>query len=125
MGTKKFSPKRNFGKRNIGKIPEDKPVLYKIQDKKGDNIYTGISKRGQGKDRLKDHLTDGSDPIRGARSFQIKQKPSVDSAKKEESRIIKKEKPKYNKKAWFLKFSEHTKKTHILVNRPIKGTLDE
>jgi len=42
-------------------------------------------------------LPGGQDPIPGAKTFQIKQKPSIAEAEKEEKKIIEKEKPKYNK----------------------------
>jgi hypothetical protein len=97
MSTKRFSPRQNFCKRNIEKVPEDKPIVYKILNKQGDNVYTGVSKRGQGQDRLRDHLSGGSDPIAGATSFQTKQIPSIERARGEERKIIKIEEPKYNK----------------------------
>ncbi len=98
MGTKRFSPRRNANKTNMEKVTEDKPIVYKFLDENDKNIYTGISKRGQGPGRLKDHLRNGSDPIPGARKFQIKEMPSIDQAKKEESKIIRTEKPKHNKR---------------------------
>lgn len=99
MGKKRFAPTRNLSKRNIEKIPEDNPILYKILNRQGNNVYTGVSKRGQGQDRLKDHLQDGTDPIPGAAGFQVKQMPSIERAKTEESRIIKSQDPKYNKRS--------------------------
>ncbi len=97
MGTKRFSPKRGFGKRNIERSSEDKPIVYKLLDQQGDNIYTGSSKRSRGQDRLRDHLPGGSDPIPGAKSFQTKQMPSVERARAEEKKIIDREDPKHNK----------------------------
>ena len=99
MGKKRFSPTRNLSKRNIEKIPEDNPILYKILNRQGNNVYTGVSKRGQGQYRLKDHLLGGTDRIPGAAGFQIKQMPSIERAKTEESRIIKNQDPKYNKRS--------------------------
>jgi len=98
MGTKRFSPPRNLKPRNIEKVPEDKPILYKVLDRQGQNIYTGVSKRGQGQERLKDHLPAGSDSIPGGSAFQIKEMPSIDRARTEEKKIIKKEQPKHNKR---------------------------
>ena len=98
MGTKRFSPTRNFSKKNIGEVPKDKPGVYKIRNKQGNNIYTGVFKRGQGQNRLKDHLPEGGDSIPRASGFQIKQMPSIERAKVEEKKIIKNEKPKYNER---------------------------
>ncbi|HEB35906.1 MAG TPA: hypothetical protein ENI18_08710 [Candidatus Aminicenantes bacterium] len=97
MGTKKFSPKRNFSKKNIEKILKNKPIVYKLKNAGETNLYTGIAKLGRVDDRLKEHLLGGKDPIKGARQFQTKQFKSIDQARREEKKIIKKEKPKYNK----------------------------
>lgn len=97
MGTKKFSLKRNFSKKNIERIPKNKPIVYKLKNAGETNLYTGIAKLGRVDDRLKEHLLGGKDPIKGARQFQIKQFKSIDQARREEKKIIKKEKPKYNK----------------------------
>ena len=99
MGKKRFSPIRPLSKKNIEKTSEDNPILYKILNRQGGNVYTGVSKRGQGQDRLKDHLSGGSDPIPGAVGFKTKEIPSIERAKTEETRIIKKEDPKYNKRS--------------------------
>ena len=96
MAKKRFSPKRNFNKTNIGKVPNDKPIVYEIKNNKGRNIYTGSAQRGRGQDRLMEHLSGGGDPVPGAQAFSIKPKPSIDSARAEEKRIIKSEKPKHN-----------------------------
>jgi len=88
----------SFDKGGIGKLPKDKPVVYKIMNKKGDNIYTGIAKRGEVQDRVKDHLPTGQDAIPGGSKIKIQQKKSIDEANKSESRIIARSKPKYNKR---------------------------
>jgi excinuclease UvrABC nuclease subunit len=97
MATKRFSPQQNLNKTGTQKVPTNKPIVYKIMNKEGDNIYTGTAKRGRGSERLADHLPRGQDPIRGAKTFQIKQKPSITEAEKEEKQIIEREKPRYNK----------------------------
>jgi len=97
MGTKRFSSKQNFTKTNIGKVPKDKPVVYKLKDSKEKNIYTGVAKRSRVADRLKEHLPWGPDPKSGVKSFQLKQMKSIDQAKREEKKIIKRENPKLNK----------------------------
>lgn len=97
MGTKKFSPGRSFNRTNTKKVPAGKPIVYELMNEKGTNIYTGSAKRGRGPGRLGDHLPGGQDPIPGAKTFRVKQELSIAEAEKEESEIIGKEKPKYNK----------------------------
>ncbi len=99
MGTKRFSRKQNFNKTNIKNTPEDKPIVYELLDNSGKNIYTGISKRGQGAERLADHLSGGTHPIPGAQTFRTKQKRSIADARAEERKKIKDEDPKHNKRA--------------------------
>ncbi|GAG33017.1 unnamed protein product [marine sediment metagenome] len=92
----KFSHKGSFTKRNIDKIPVDKPIIYKIKNLAGENVYTGIAKKGRVPKRLGEHLPGSKDAIPGAKTFSIKQKLSIESAKREEKRVIKDENPKYN-----------------------------
>lgn len=88
----------NFDPESIDKLPQNQPVVYKIRNKKGENIYTGSSMRGQLVKRIKAHLPGGRDPIPGGDSVTIEQHSSIDDAKKSEKRIITRSKPKYNKK---------------------------
>lgn len=81
----------------ISKLPENKPVVYKILDNKNQNIYTGIAGRGNVQDRLKDHLLRGQDPVPGGAKVRIEQKSSIDEARKAEQNIVSRSKPKYNK----------------------------
>lgn len=92
----KFSHKGSLTKRNIDKIPVDKPIIYKIKNLAGENIYTGIAKKGRVLKRLGEHLPGSKDAIPGAKTFSIKQKLSIEGAKREEKRVIKDENPKYN-----------------------------
>ncbi len=87
-----------FTKEGIESLAKDKPVVYKIKDGKGSNLYTGVAKRGRVETRLKEHLPGGSDPIRSGKKVTITQKSSIDEALKTEARIIKKSKPPQNKK---------------------------
>ncbi len=89
--TVKFTPE------GIEKLPKDKPAVYKILDDKGENIYTGVAKRGRVPERLKEHLPGGPDPIPGGVRVQIQQKKSISEAEKTEKRIISRSKPKHNK----------------------------
>jgi len=96
MTKKRFSPTKKFTNKNIENIQKNKPIIYKIKNSKGTNIYTGTAKYGRVIDRLKEHLSEGPDPIKGAKYFQIKQTNSIKNAQKEEQGIIKREKPKFN-----------------------------
>lgn len=95
MGKKKSS---KFSKEGIESLANNKPVVYKILGQKDKNLYTGVAKRGQVEDRLKDHLPGGQDPVRGGKKVVIMQKTSIDDAFKSEAQIIKKTQPPQNKK---------------------------
>jgi hypothetical protein len=84
-----------FNERGIGKLPEDKPVVYKILTGGGRNNYTGVAKRGRVQERLQEHLSEGKDPIPGAK-VQIEQVPSVREAEAKEARVIARSKPPHN-----------------------------
>lgn len=89
MGRKtvKFSPDGIF------KLPNDKPVTYKILTGGGKTNYTGVAKRGRVQERLQEHLE--NDKIPGTK-VQIQQMSSIQDAEDTESRIIARTKPKYN-----------------------------
>lgn len=82
----------------IGKLPNDKPVVYKLFNRKGENVYTGIAGRGNVPDRLTAHLPGHKDAIPGADKVQIDQQSSIREAEKKEANIISRSKPKYNKR---------------------------
>ena len=87
-----------FDKEGIEGLAKDKPVVYKIENNKGNNLYTGVAKRGRVEERLKEHLPSGPDPVRGGAKVRIQQKPSIAEAKKSEARIIKTSQPPQNKR---------------------------
>jgi len=95
MAKKKTS---DFKPDAIDILAQDKPVIYKIINSKGENIYTGSAKKGQVADRIKDHLPGGSHPIPGGKKAKIEQHKSINDARKSESRIISRSKPKHNKR---------------------------
>lgn len=84
-----------FGEAGIEKLPDDKPVVYKILTPGGNNNYTGVAKRGRVQERLQEHLAGGKDPIPGAK-VQIEQMPTISEAEAKEARIISRSKPPYN-----------------------------
>jgi len=83
----------NFNNGGIDKLPEDKPVLYKIKTERGNLNYAGTAQRGQAQNRLTDHLG----KIPGSK-VQIEQFNSINDARKKETNVIKHTQPKYNKK---------------------------
>ena len=85
----------DFNRKGIEKLPDDKPVVYRIETEGGKNNYTGIAQRGRVQERLAEHLPGGKDFVPGAR-VRVEQAPSIDEARKREGEIISKEKPKYN-----------------------------
>ena len=74
-------------KRSISKLPNDKPVMYKIKTKRGNVNYVGIAKRGRVQKRLKEHLPGGKDYVPGAK-VQIEQFSSIAEARKKETSVI-------------------------------------
>lgn len=86
-----------FTDKGINKLPDDKPVVYKILTDGGKNNYTGIAKRGRVQERLQEHLPGGKDAIPGAK-VQIEQMPSIDDARNKEARVITRSQPPHNKK---------------------------
>jgi len=88
----------NFTQEDINKLAQDKPVVYKLLNSKGENVYTGSSKKGQVESRIKDHLPRGSDPVPGVKKVRIEQHDSISEAQESEKRIISRSKPKHNKK---------------------------
>jgi hypothetical protein len=88
IGTKKSK----YNKTSIDQLPNDKPVLYRIESAGGDPNYVGIAKRGRVKERIAEHIGE----VPGA-TVRIEQFSSVDEARQKEARVIKRSQPKYNK----------------------------
>ncbi len=82
--------------KGISKLPDDKPVVYRILTEGGRNNYTGVAKRGRVQERIADHLPGATDAVPGAK-VQIEQMPSIQEAKAKEQRIISRTQPRYNK----------------------------
>ena len=87
--TVKFTPT------GIEKLPDEKPVVYRIQTDGGKTNYVGVAQRGRVQDRLREHLDAGEIP--GAK-VQVEQMPTIQEARDTEARIIDRTQPKYNEK---------------------------
>lgn len=86
-----------FNDKAIGKLPNDRPVLYRIKDGGGNTKYVGIAKKGRVQERLLEHLPGSKDPIPG-RKVQIEQMSRISDAAEKEARVIARSKPPLNKK---------------------------
>ena len=86
-----------FNQKGIEKLPDDKPVVYKITTEKGKTNYAGVAKKGRVKERLQEHLGGAKDPVPG-KKVEIEQMPTIREAKAKEARVIKRAKPPHNKK---------------------------
>ena len=87
MGTKKV----NYNRSGIQKLLNDKPILYQIETESGRSNYVGTAQRGRVQDRIGEHLG----KIPGA-TVRIEQFGSIKEAREKESRVIKRNQPKYN-----------------------------
>ena len=82
-----------FNKSGVGKLPNNKPVVYKIKTAGGKTNYVGVAQRGRVQDRIQEHLAEAKIP--GAK-VQIEQVSSIAEAQKKEQNIISRTQPKYN-----------------------------
>lgn len=85
-----------FTPKGIDRLPDDKPVVYRILTEGGKANYAGIAQRGRVQERLKEHLVGAKDHIPGAK-VEIEQMTSIADARAKESRIVSRSKPRYNK----------------------------
>jgi len=113
-----------FNKSGIENLPNDKPVVYKIMTKSGNNIYTGVAKSGRVRERIEEHLGRGKDRIPGT-TVQIEQLNNISQARDRESNIIARTKPKYNKQRAVVSFFEpdsfsKTKGRNAVKKRTVK-----
>ena len=83
-----------FNQTGASKLPNDKPVVYKVQTAGGNANYVGIAKRGRVQERIQEHLAENRIP--GAK-VKIEQTSSIGEARQKEENIISRSKPKYNR----------------------------
>lgn len=87
MGTKKVK----YNREDINQLPNDKPVLYRIETENGTLNYAGVAKRGRVRERIEEHLGE----IPGAK-VRIEQFSRIQDAREKETKVIKRNNPKYN-----------------------------
>ena len=92
----KFSHTQKFTKENIAKVPQDKAIIYKIKNREGNNLYTGIAGRGRSQERLLKHKEIKKEKVPEGTRFQYAQVKTKDRAHVIERSIIKKEQPQFN-----------------------------
>ena len=84
-----------FNQPGIAKLPNDKPVVYRIKTEGGRTNYVGVAKRGRVQERLQEHLDAAKIP--GAK-VQIEQLSTIQEAERTEARIVARTEPKYNER---------------------------
>ncbi len=84
-----------FNKTGIGKLPDDKPVVYVIETDGGRINYIGVVQRGHVLESLKEHLAQGSNPVPGTK-VRIEQAETIAAARTRERAIVAGSRPKYN-----------------------------
>jgi len=81
-----------YNKTGVANLPNNKPVVYRIETDGGKLNYVGIAQRGRVRERISEHLAE----IPGA-SVTIEQFGCIDDARTKEANVIKRSQPKYNK----------------------------
>ena len=92
----KFNRVQKFTKENIVNVPQNKAIVYKIKNKGGENLYTGIAGRGRSQERLLEHKEIKKEKIPDGTRFQFAQVKNKERAHIIEKQIIKKEQPEFN-----------------------------
>jgi predicted GIY-YIG superfamily endonuclease len=87
----------DFTRDGIEHLVANKPVVYKILNSRGNNIYTGSAKRGRVPERLKEHLPGSKNAVKGGNKVKVYPKDSIEDAQKSEKRIIARQKPSQNR----------------------------
>ena len=83
-----------FNAEGTTKLPNNKPVVYRIKTEGNTTNYVGVAQRGRVQERIQEHVHDVRIP--GAK-VQIEQKPSIREARAAEKRVIARAKPQYNR----------------------------
>lgn len=93
MAMKKFSKTKSITKRNLDKVPGNKPGVYRIKNAGGDTLYIGKAKGG----RLDDRIAEHKGQFKGGTQFQYRTTKTKDAAERLERQEIKKYQPPKNR----------------------------
>ena len=93
MTTKKFSNTQSITKKNIEKVPGNKPGVYRIKNVRGDILYIGKAKGGRLNDRIYEH----KGRFQSGTQFQYRTTSSKEEAEQLERQEINKHIPPRNK----------------------------
>ena len=88
MGTKTV----RYNRQSIAQLPNDKPVLYRIETESGNPRYIGVAQSGKVQEIISEHL----EKIPGA-TVRIEQFNSLSDAQRKEVNVIRRTLAKYNK----------------------------
>ena len=90
---KRFSTTLPISRKNIQKVPEDKPGVYRIKSSQGNILYIGKAKGG----RLNDRIWEHKGRFQSGTQFQYRTTVSKQAAEKLEHAEIRKHIPPRNK----------------------------
>jgi len=93
---RKFTNSKKFNKTSLNNIPEEKPILYRLLNNSGDELYNGIAKKSRVRERLLEHLNLKKEKIPGATKIKFMQFSSIEKARKAEKELIERLQPKFN-----------------------------
>jgi excinuclease UvrABC nuclease subunit len=93
MAKKRFSNTMGITKKNLEKVPGDKPGVYRIKNAQGDTLYVGKAKGG----RLDDRIAEHKGKFKNGTRFQYITTTSKEAAERLERREIKNHQPPRNK----------------------------
>ena len=92
---RKMGKTKGISKRNLQDVPKQSGV-YNLKNQKGEIIYTGSAGAGRLRARLEEQLSSGG--VKGARKFQTRPLSSTAEARRVEAALIKRNKPRENKR---------------------------
>lgn len=92
---KKFGRLKNITKTNIEDLP-DGPGVYGIFDEDGKFLKTGRAKRSRAHDRIKESVEEIRKAKAKPKKFAFIPTKNVEDAKKLETELIRKRKPRFN-----------------------------
>lgn len=93
----KFGPLKKINKSGIKHVPKDQPGVYGIFTGSGGLQKVGRAKKGRAPKRIVESANEIQDARRQAEKFAFIPTPTVEDAKKLETKLIRRRKPPFNK----------------------------